>query len=248
MLKWKCSECRYLVDAAKPPESCPSCKSKCSFTEATCYTPECGGEQNIDPQLFAGTKASADKPQRAERERSPVSQQGIGEAAAPAGMSYFFNAEEIFHIAIMIEQNGEKFYNHLITLVDDEKTKQVCARLAREEHNHHMLFKKLIAGVVSQKGAMYDLKDVPADDQSYLKSIADTNVFTRSLNPADVTGRIKTASDAVKLALDFEKESILFFIQMKNFTRPEWGQAEINTLVKQEQEHINLLTILLNDM
>lgn len=223
-----------MTEGAKPPETCPSCKSKCSFTDATCYTPECGGEQNIDTQLFDQVKNTSTKSAKP--------------AAEPAGSAYLFNAEEIFHIAIMIEQNGEKFYNHLITQVKDEKTKQVCARLAREEHNHHILFKRLLADMVNTKGIHYGLADAPDGDQAYLKALADTNIFTRSLNPAEVTGRIKDARDAVKIALDFEKESILFFIQMKQFTRPEWGQAEINTLVEQEQEHIRILTALLDEL
>jgi len=54
--KWKCSQCQYLLEAAKPPEICPDCQAKCSFTNVTCYTPECGGEDNIDPKLFEKDK------------------------------------------------------------------------------------------------------------------------------------------------------------------------------------------------
>jgi len=49
---WKCSECGYVLQAASAPEECPSCKQKCAFTDATCYTPECGGPGNPDPQLL----------------------------------------------------------------------------------------------------------------------------------------------------------------------------------------------------
>ncbi|MEW6026429.1 MAG: rubredoxin-like domain-containing protein [Planctomycetota bacterium] len=55
-IKWKCSQCKYVVEAINPPEACPSCQAKCSFTNVTCYTPECGGEDNIDPQLFEKDK------------------------------------------------------------------------------------------------------------------------------------------------------------------------------------------------
>jgi len=48
---WKCEECGYLLNAAVPPETCPSCKKKCLFKNVTCYTPECGGPGNIDPRL-----------------------------------------------------------------------------------------------------------------------------------------------------------------------------------------------------
>ncbi|MDY6910920.1 MAG: hypothetical protein SVM79_00965 [Chloroflexota bacterium] len=51
MSKWMCSECSYQMDAEIPPETCPSCKKICVFSDVTCYIPDCGGEQNVDPRL-----------------------------------------------------------------------------------------------------------------------------------------------------------------------------------------------------
>ena len=50
---WKCSECGYMLQAALPPNACPSCKKKCAFLDATCYTPDCGGPEsgNPDPRI-----------------------------------------------------------------------------------------------------------------------------------------------------------------------------------------------------
>jgi rubrerythrin len=48
---WKCTECGFLLTASMPPDTCPSCKKRDSFKNVTCYVPECGGPQNIDPRL-----------------------------------------------------------------------------------------------------------------------------------------------------------------------------------------------------
>jgi rubredoxin len=48
---WKCSNCRYILTAGAPPDTCPNCGVKCEFLNVTCYTPDCGGPGNIDPQL-----------------------------------------------------------------------------------------------------------------------------------------------------------------------------------------------------
>jgi len=48
---WKCGNCGFLLTAPVGPDTCPSCKEKCEFKNVTCYTPECGGPGNIDPQL-----------------------------------------------------------------------------------------------------------------------------------------------------------------------------------------------------
>lgn len=47
---WKCSNCGYTFQALKPPEECPSCKEKCEFLDATCYTPDCAGPGQ-DPRI-----------------------------------------------------------------------------------------------------------------------------------------------------------------------------------------------------
>jgi rubredoxin len=54
---WKCNGCGYLIqqDVGKEhPKPCPACKKECTFTNVTCYTPECGGPQssNFDPSLM----------------------------------------------------------------------------------------------------------------------------------------------------------------------------------------------------
>ena len=51
---WTCSECRYTLQAVAPPEVCPACNKKCQFIMSTCFTPECGGPQNPDPQIISG--------------------------------------------------------------------------------------------------------------------------------------------------------------------------------------------------
>jgi rubredoxin len=54
MTQWKCSGCGNTFPADRIPAQCPSCKEKCSFSDVSCYTPECGGAEsgNIDPRLL----------------------------------------------------------------------------------------------------------------------------------------------------------------------------------------------------
>lgn len=48
---WKCEKCGNTIQLQSPPERCPSCNEKCKFKDVSCYTPDCGGPGNIDPQL-----------------------------------------------------------------------------------------------------------------------------------------------------------------------------------------------------
>ena len=55
MTHWMCTNCGYYIQAASPPERCPSCQQACAFNNVTCYRPECGGEENVDPLLVGAT-------------------------------------------------------------------------------------------------------------------------------------------------------------------------------------------------
>ncbi|WP_371413936.1 rubredoxin-like domain-containing protein [Moorella sp. Hama-1] len=43
MHKWRCSACGYTLEGEIPPDKCPACQSVCSFVDANCYIPDCGG-------------------------------------------------------------------------------------------------------------------------------------------------------------------------------------------------------------
>ncbi len=47
---WKCDHCGYTFQAETLPDKCPSCHTKCTFRNVTCYTPECGFK-GVDPRL-----------------------------------------------------------------------------------------------------------------------------------------------------------------------------------------------------
>ena len=51
MTQWKCSNCGFTFGADTVPDRCPSCKQACTFSDVTCYIPDCGGPGNIDPRL-----------------------------------------------------------------------------------------------------------------------------------------------------------------------------------------------------
>jgi rubredoxin len=61
MAQWQCSNCRYTFKAAAPPDRCPSCKQTCTFSDVTCYIPDCGGPGNIDPRLVGKKEEPAKK-------------------------------------------------------------------------------------------------------------------------------------------------------------------------------------------
>jgi CRP-like cAMP-binding protein/rubredoxin len=100
MPKWQCVECGYFVqEANRPPDSCPSCSLRCSFTDVTCYRPECGGPVNPDPAVMK-TVASKGitpplRPSLTAKEEAPEEEIVYGEKARAATLFHGLSDEEM---------------------------------------------------------------------------------------------------------------------------------------------------------
>lgn len=78
MAHWMCTRCGYYLQSSVPPNRCPSCEQICAFNDVTCYRPECGGEQNIDPLVVGSTlKMLKESPSPAAGNRSAPFSKGI---------------------------------------------------------------------------------------------------------------------------------------------------------------------------
>jgi len=62
-------------------------------------------------------------------------------------MSFNFNADEIFQIGVLIETNGQKFYEAVAKNASDPSAQKLFLDLSRWESQHIELFKKLRQGL-----------------------------------------------------------------------------------------------------
>jgi CRP-like cAMP-binding protein/rubredoxin len=103
MPKWQCVECGYFVqEANRPPDVCPSCSLRCSFTDVTCYRPECGGPVNPDPAVMKtitskGVTAPL-RPSLMAKEEAPEEEIVYGEKARMATLFHGLSDKEIQQI------------------------------------------------------------------------------------------------------------------------------------------------------
>ena len=70
----------------------------------------------------------------------------------------------------------------------------------------------------------------------YLRALVDTRVFFEK--PSDVSSMEKI----LKAAIEAEKDSIVFYLGMKNAVSEEYGQDRIEGIIKEEMGHIRLLS------
>ncbi len=155
-------------------------------------------------------------------------------------MIYGFNANEIFQIAIDIEKDGKRFYEKAMDLFDNPDVKALFASLAQEEVEHLRTFTELKAQL--PKAATENTVWDPEHEMNrYLKMMADMHVFRSDLDVEGKLSRVKNLEDALRLGIQFEKDSIIFFLTMQDATEEKKGREFVGQLVWEEKDHLRRL-------
>jgi len=162
-------------------------------------------------------------------------------------MSYDFNAKEVFEMAIRIEENGAAFYRKAAGLQSDESNRDLLNKLATMEDAHKVSFVDMQQHVTEaeQRKTVFD----PNNELSlYLNAMADLHGGEGSPAAADALTGKETMEEIVATAIGLEKESILFYLGLRDFVPPKLGRDKIDEIIKEERKHIAQLNAVLNKM
>jgi len=156
-------------------------------------------------------------------------------------MGVEFNAEEVLRIAEQIEHNGAEFYRKASENLSDERNKKLLVDLSDWEQQHEKTFATMRAELAgAEREAM--VFDPQGETAAYLKALADHRVFDVSVDPSKrLTGR-ESAEEIIRLALGAEKDSIVFYLGMKDMVSARQGKDKIDAIIKEEMSHITILT------
>ncbi|MCF8067072.1 MAG: ferritin family protein [Desulfobacterales bacterium] len=156
-------------------------------------------------------------------------------------MADLFKANDIVLAAVEIEKRGEKFYLYLADQAEDSTTRKAFEHLAREEVKHKALFEKLYErlGKVEMPARSNEEEFL-----SYLNALVDSHPLFRDGDLDEMKDLIKTRKNAIRMAMGFEKESILFFMEMREFV-PESEKKFIVQCIEEERSHLRQLNEML---
>ncbi len=150
-------------------------------------------------------------------------------------MSYDFNADEIFEMAEQIERNGASFYRKAAESIADTAEKKVLLDLAAMEDEHEKTFADLRVGL-SEKEKTATVFDPEGEAALYLRALADARVFfEKKIDPSSM-------EEILKEAILAEKDSIVFYLGMKEMVPKNFGKTKIDAIIKEEMSHIKLLS------
>ncbi|GAB6905686.1 Rbr5: rubrerythrin [Desulfosarcina cetonica] len=150
-------------------------------------------------------------------------------------MSYDFNADDVFEMAMQIERNGATFYRDAAANIADQNAKEFLLDLAAMEDDHEKTFAAMRKGLgeAEKTQTVFDPQNEAA---AYLKALADTRIFfKKEMDTSSLEAILKAAILA-------EKDSIVFYLGMKDLVPESLGQSRLDDIIKAEMSHIKLLS------
>jgi len=148
-------------------------------------------------------------------------------------MSEIENVKDAILTAIQMEKDGYSFYMKAASQTESDMGKTIFESLAQDEQRHLDVFQKMFEDKVSQS-EWNDLVDSS-------KKFAKIPIFPTDLNEAPGMDSESTELDALRMAMDAEKEAVEYYGKIKENLIDEDVKNIINEIIVQEKNHYSLL-------
>jgi rubrerythrin len=148
---------------------------------------------------------------------------------------------EVFEIAEKIERNGAKFYRKAAELFDDFNIRSLFQELAGWELRHEQIFAAM-REQLSESG--YEVEAPKSEDDLLIgaQTMAGLAVFGIKPDPSGVFSGKMSKRDIIKIAIEKEKDSIVYYTGLVDFVPDRIGKDKINDIIKEEMHHIRILS------
>lgn len=154
-------------------------------------------------------------------------------------MADVFNAEEVLEMACQIERNGARYYRRAAELIAEPEASKLLRDLAAMEDDHELAFsamKDMVAKETQNPGELTD------EARAYLRIVADGHVFPVDADPAGVLKQGDDLMDILRQAVSMEKDSIVFYMGLREAMPAALGQDRINMIIREEMRHVAILS------
>ena len=148
-------------------------------------------------------------------------------------MAITFSGNELINIAIGIEGRGIAFYDIMTKSTGNAAARDVFQYLADMERLHIQIFQGMLG-----EADKYQIPETYAGEYAaYLQALIDSAVFTDDAITSEMATRASSDIEAMELAIGAEKDSILFYYEMKEIM-PQRAQPTLNKIITEEKSHL----------
>jgi rubrerythrin len=151
-------------------------------------------------------------------------------------MGILFSGRELVNIGIGIETNGAAFYDSLADCAKEASVKSLYGQLADKERDHIRTFEMMLGSV----GDYQPPEQFTEEYDAYVRALVDSLVFTDEKQACDLAKRMSTNVEALQTAIVAEKDSILFYLEMRDLIRSSERHI-VDSLIAEEKSHLREL-------
>jgi rubrerythrin len=162
-------------------------------------------------------------------------------------MAITFNADEIFEMAEQIERNAAKFYRQAAKNTPDKKTKQMLLDMAVMEDGHLTTFGQMRKQLSSEQRQPM-VFDPENQAVLYLQAMADAHGSEGRISPTKALTGKETIVDVLKIAINSEKDSVVFYSGLKAVVPVRAGRDKVEAIIAEELSHIAILQAQLKEL
>lgn len=153
----------------------------------------------------------------------------------------FFRASDVTELAMELEKSGEAFYRAVAQKADSPEVRALFEDLADQEVIHLRIFNRLFQAIKSKPF----MTDEEWDQyQDYLEATVQSAFFEGHDKALSVAGDVNGEQEALKMAIRFEKETMLFFHDLYDIV-PESDKETIEKVIDEEKRHVRRLARML---
>ncbi len=146
-----------------------------------------------------------------------------------------YSINEILEMAIRTETLGFQFYTNMAEkFKKDSGLVKLFSTLASKEKVHEKTFTDLKEKVAKQGAEPVEWEEV----SNYMRAFVESEFFLGKGKALPSMDGLKTVQDAVKFALGFEKETLLYFYELRSLVKEK---DTVDAIINEEKSHISWL-------
>jgi rubrerythrin len=146
-----------------------------------------------------------------------------------------YSIDEIMEMAVRTETLGYQFYTGMAEKFrKDEGLVRLFTTLASKEKVHEKTFTELKAKVAKQGTEPVEWDEV----SNYMRAFVESEFFLGKGKALPSMDHVKTVQEAVTFAMGFEKETLLYFYELRNVVKEK---EIVDEVINEEKSHIRWL-------
>ncbi len=141
-----------------------------------------------------------------------------------------YSITEVIEQAVQTEKLGYEFYVSMANKFEkDDKFRKLFETLAAKEEEHEKTFTSLKERVGDKNLEGWE------EASQYLRAIVESEYFLGKNKSLPSLDHLETIDDVLHFAIGFEKETLLYFLNLKDFIE---DKKIITEIINEEKSHI----------